>query len=43
MALLPRDFLDGFANGEKGLRNDAVENRSVSNAKLAIYRGYGTN
>jgi hypothetical protein len=20
MALLPRDFLDGFANGEKGLR-----------------------
>ena len=35
MALLPRDFLDGFANGEKGLRNDAVENRSVSKRKVS--------
>ena len=44
MALLPRDFLDGFANGEKGLRNDAVENRSASKRKVSDPQGeYGTN
>ena len=44
MALLPRDFLDGFANGEKGLRNDAVENRSASKRKVSdLQGGYGTN
>jgi hypothetical protein len=25
MALLPRDFLGGFANGEEGLRNERRE------------------
>ena len=35
MALLPRDFLGGFANGEEGLRNDAVENRSASKRKVS--------
>ena len=29
MALLPRDFLGGFANGEEGLRNER------------LYSGYG--
>jgi hypothetical protein len=36
MALLPRDFLGGFANGEEGLRNDAVENRSASKRKVSF-------
>jgi len=44
MALMPRDFLGGFANGEEGLRNDAVENRSASKRKVSdLQGGYGTN
>ena len=43
MALLPRDFLGGFANGD-GLRNDAVENRSAAKRKASdLLGGYGTN
>jgi hypothetical protein len=43
MALLRRDFLGGFANGEEGLRNDAIENRSVSKRKVSdLQGGYGT-
>ena len=43
MALLPRDFLGGFANGEEGLRNDAVENKSTTKRKVSDLQEYATN